>query len=79
MINLSMGNIIRSVPVSVAAADFTDENGFFIRSGAGNICYCPVGNLDSEAITKTGDAQVYFVDPNNAGHAVIATAFLSVI
>jgi hypothetical protein len=56
--------ITRSLPVDVAAnGDFTDEHGFFIRSAAGNIRYCPVGNEDSEAITKTVAAEVYFKDP----------------
>jgi hypothetical protein len=62
--NTSMGNITREVPVDVAAVDFTDEAGFFIRSGAGNIKYCPIGNKsDAEAITKTVDASALFVDP----------------
>ena len=59
-----MGNITREVAISVASADFTDENGFFVRSGAGNIKYCPIGNKsDAEAITKTVDASALFVDP----------------
>lgn len=63
--NTSMGNITREVAISVASADFTDEFGFFIRSGGGgDIKYCPLGNLlDSEAITKTVDASALFVDP----------------
>jgi hypothetical protein len=61
--NTSMGNITREVAVSVASIDFTDENGFFIRSGAGNIKYCPLGNSDAEAITKTVDGSVIFNDP----------------
>jgi hypothetical protein len=62
--NTSMGNITREVAVSVASVDFTDENGFFIRSGAGNIKYCPLGNKsDAEAITKTVSESALFVDP----------------
>lgn len=62
--NTSMGNITREVAVSVASVDFTDENGFFIRSGAGGaIKYCPIGNGDAEAITKTVDASALFNDP----------------
>jgi hypothetical protein len=60
---IPMGNIVRSKAVSVAAEDFEDEHGFFIRSGAGNICYLPIGCEEGEAITKTVEAQVYFVDP----------------
>jgi hypothetical protein len=60
---IGMSNIYRSVPVDVSANDFTDENGFFIRSAAGDICYCPMGNEDSEPITKTVEAKVYFEDP----------------
>jgi hypothetical protein len=62
--NTSMGNITREVLIDVALIDFTDENGFFIRSGAGNIKYCPIGNKsDAEAITKTVDASALFIDP----------------
>ena len=53
----------REVAIDVSSADFEDINGFYIRSGAGNIKYCAVGNEDSEAVTKTVEAQVYFVDP----------------
>jgi hypothetical protein len=66
MKNTAVGNIIRELAVSVASVDYTDEsgNGFFIRStGAGNICYVPINNQDSEAVTKTVDSQVYFADP----------------
>jgi hypothetical protein len=61
--NNSMGNIQRVKAVDVSLLDFEDINGFFIRSGAGVIKYCPVLNGNSEPITKTVDAQVYFVDP----------------
>jgi hypothetical protein len=63
--NTSMGNITREVAVSVASVDFTDENGFFIRSGVGGaIKYCPLDNkTDAEAITKTIDASALFNDP----------------
>jgi hypothetical protein len=56
-------NVGREVAVDVSANDYEDENGFFIRSGAGDICYIPVGNLDTEAVTKTVEAQIYFIDP----------------
>jgi len=62
-INTSMGNITREVLIDVSLQDFTDNNGFFIRSGAGNIKYCPLGNNDAEAITKTVDASAIFNDP----------------
>lgn len=61
--NNSMGNITRVKAVDVSLLDFEDINGFFIRSGAGNIKYCPIGNGSGEAITKTVDATAYFVDP----------------
>jgi len=71
--NIAMGNITRVIQVNFndrsnpnidANGDFEDERGFFIRSGTGGIIkYCPVGNEDSEAITKTVDATPYFVDP----------------
>lgn len=62
--NIAMGNIVRELPVDLSASDFTDENGFFIRSGSGGIIkYCPVGNEDGEAITKTVPASPYFEDP----------------
>ena len=53
----------REVLIDLSSVDFEDINGFYIRSGAGNIKYCAVGNEDSEAVTKTVAAQVYFVDP----------------
>jgi hypothetical protein len=61
--NNAMGNIHRVKLVDVSLLDFEDINGFFIRSGAGVIKYCPIGNGNSEPITKTVEAQVYFVDP----------------
>lgn len=65
MKNTPVGNIVRELPVSVASVNYEDEsgNGFFIRSGAGDICYVPINCQDSEAVTKTVEAQVYFVDP----------------
>jgi len=66
MSNLWQGaknNIRRAVAVDLTSTDYVDESGFFIRSGAGDIKYCPVGNEDSEAITKTVEAKVYFEDP----------------
>jgi len=60
---IANGNIVRVVPVDLNDGDYTDENGFFIRSsGGGTITYCPIGNEDSEAITKTIDASAYFND-----------------
>lgn len=62
--NIAMGNITRVKAVDLARdGDFTDENGFFIRSGAGDLVYCPVGNTDDEPITKTVEASAYFIDP----------------
>lgn len=71
--NIAMGNITRVKQINFndrtdphydSNGDFTDENGFFIRSSSGGIIkYCPVGNEDSEAITKTIDASAYFIDP----------------
>ena len=47
-----------------AAGNFTDENGFFIRAATeGSLKYCPIGNNDDEAITKTFEASNIFVDP----------------
>jgi len=69
-VNSPMGNIIREKLVDVSKEDFTDEAGFFIRSGsgvqdgAGTIQYCPMDNkTDGEAITKTIAGSVYFIDP----------------
>ena len=56
-------NITRVVAVSLTSTDFESEQPFFIRSAAGDIKYCPWGNEDSEAITKTVEAKVYFEDP----------------
>ncbi len=43
---------------------FVDERGFFIRSAVDAVIkYCPVGNTDEEAITKTFTASNIFVDP----------------
>jgi len=63
MSQLTQGNVIRELAVDVSAVDFEDENGFFIRSGAGNIKYLPFNNLEGEEVTKTVEEQVYFVDP----------------
>jgi hypothetical protein len=62
--NIAMANITRELPLDLSSGDFTDENGFFIRSGSGGVIkYCPVGNVDAEAITKTVIASAYFNDP----------------
>ena len=59
-----MGNITRVVEVDLSAGDYTDEAGFFIRAGTeGSLKYCPIGNNDDEAITKTFEASEIFVDP----------------
>jgi len=61
---IANGNILRVVPVDLNDGDYTDENGFFIRSdGGGAITYCPIGNEDAEAITKTFPASATFNDP----------------
>lgn len=62
---IPMSNITREVHLDLSSGDFTDENGFFIRTAVdGVIKYCPVGNLtDAEAITKTVSASPYFIDP----------------
>ena len=58
------GNITRVVAVSLAGGDYEPDMPFFIRAGgAGNVKYAPVGNLDSEAITKAFAASDIFVDP----------------
>jgi len=60
---IGMMNITREVHLDLSSGDFTDENGFFIRTAVdGVIKYCPVGNADSEAITKTVSASPYFID-----------------
>jgi len=60
----SMGNITRVVQVDLSEGDFTDEQGFFIRSADGGaIRYCPIGNEDAEYIVKTVEASAIFVDP----------------
>ena len=59
-----MGNITRVVAVDLSEGDFTDEAGFFIRAATeGSLKYCPIGNNDDEAITKTFEASNIFVDP----------------
>ena len=64
VVTKEMGNITRVIPVDVSVNDFTDENGFFIRCDTdGDIRYCPIGNLDSEAITKAISASATFNDP----------------
>lgn len=57
-------NILRVVPIDLADGDYEDNDGFFIRSsGGGSITYCPYGNADNEAITKTLPASASFDDP----------------
>lgn len=58
------GNITRVVAVDLSEGDYEPGMPFFIRAGvAGNIKYAPVGNEDSEAITKAFAASEVFVDP----------------
>ena len=61
----SLGNILYVKLIDVSINDFTDENGFFLRSGTDAIVkYCPLNNkTDAEAITKTITASPYFIDP----------------
>lgn len=65
MIDVSMGNIQRVVPVDVSTEDFVDEQGFFIRvETEGLLRYCPINNkTDAEAITKYFYGSTIFVDP----------------
>jgi len=60
-----LNNIIYEKLIDLSTGDFTDENGFFLRSGTDAIVkYCPLNNkTDAEAITKTITASPYFVDP----------------
>jgi len=60
-----LNNIIDEVPIDLSSGDFTNENGFFVRSGLDAVIkYCPMNRpLDSQAITKTITASPYFVDP----------------
>jgi len=61
---MQMGNIIRVEPVDLSEGDYTDENGFFIRSGSGGtIKYCPMNNADNEYIIKEIEASAIFDDP----------------
>jgi hypothetical protein len=72
----SLGNILRVVPLNFndtsnipdtnidASGNFIDEEGFFIRAEVeGYITYCPLNNLDAEAITKWFDTSYRFIDP----------------
>ena len=62
--NFPMSNITRAKKIDLTLGDFEDANGFFIRSDAGAIKYCPVNNReDADAITKTVADSVIFVDP----------------
>jgi len=62
--NRTMGNITRELPIDLSQGDFTDERGFFVRSAVGGtLKYCPVGNEDSEAITKEIEPSALFIDP----------------
>jgi len=73
MPDIAQGNIQRVIAVDMVAGtpagyfddddNFVSEVGFFIRSAAGDIKYCPIGNGDAEAITKTVTASAIFVDP----------------
>lgn len=58
-------NITREVHLDLSSGNFTDENGFFIRTATdGVIKYLPIdATTDAEAITKTVTASPYFIDP----------------
>jgi hypothetical protein len=58
-------NIVYEKAIDLSSGDFTDENGFFLRSNVDAIVkYCPKNNLsDGESITKTIEASAYFIDP----------------
>jgi hypothetical protein len=59
-------NLVKVVSIDalLAVGDYEPGGGFFIRSGAGgDIRYCPTGNVDADAITKTIDASAIFIDP----------------
>jgi hypothetical protein len=58
-------NIVYEKAIDLSSGDFTDENGFFLRSNVDAVVkYCPMNNkTDAEAITKTIEASAYFVDP----------------
>lgn len=59
-----MMNITREKLIDLSTSDFTDENGFFLRSGTGGIVkYCPIGNADAEFIIKTMPTSASFCDP----------------
>jgi hypothetical protein len=56
-------NIVKVVAVDLTTNDYAPGGGFFIRSGVGGVIrYCPTGNTDAEAITKTIDASAVFND-----------------
>ena len=58
------GNIVKETLIDVSSADYTNEDGFFIRSNVGGVIkYIPINNLDTEVITKTLEASVIFNDP----------------
>jgi hypothetical protein len=64
----SRENIVKVVSIDalLAVGDYEPQpkSGFFIRSDAGGIIkYCPSGNTDAEAITKTLVASAVFNDP----------------
>lgn len=82
----SLGNILRVIPLDFsdtsnipetnidAAGNFVDEEGFFIRAEVeGYITYCPMNNLDSEAITKWFDISYIFIDPELCRKIFLAT------
>lgn len=58
-------NITREVHLDLSSGNFTDGNGFFIRTATdGVIKYLPIdATTDAEAITKTVTASPYFIDP----------------
>ena len=60
-----LNNIVYEKAIDLSIGDFTDENGFFVRSGDDAIIkYSPMNcATDAESITKTITASPYFVDP----------------
>jgi hypothetical protein len=60
-----LNNILYEKAIDLSSGDFTDENGFFLRSATDAVVkYCPMNNKsDAEYIIKTITASPYFIDP----------------
>ena len=64
MLTRPLGNIVRVIPVDLAAGDYEYSHGFFIRAEtAGYLTYWPLLNADNEPITKWFEASYLFIDP----------------